>query len=167
MPNFATRADLLERSSARRLAQLAVPTDMRMPPDEALRLAIGGGVGVLDAFTADEVVSTNLAVAAIDKALTDASALMVSYGLPDAASNSLLARLCSTIALYYLQGAERMTEDVQRTYDASVATLKSHSKGELALIPVAPQVPPISEATVQFDAPVRRYGGAPATSNIW
>ena len=39
---FATRADLLARSNAMRLAQLAVPADMDMVPDDALRIAVAG-----------------------------------------------------------------------------------------------------------------------------
>ncbi|WP_407059072.1 hypothetical protein ACKZDW_13320 [Ralstonia syzygii subsp. celebesensis] len=39
---FASRSDLLARSNARRLAQLAVPADMDMVPEDALRTAIEG-----------------------------------------------------------------------------------------------------------------------------
>ena len=37
---FASRSDLLARSNARRLAQLAVPADMDMVPDDADRKSV-------------------------------------------------------------------------------------------------------------------------------
>src|SRR3989338_8958947 len=111
---FATRSDLLARSNARRLAQLAVPADVVMPPEDALRIAIDGGS--LDGYTQAEQSALTLALDAIDKALADANELIVGYGIPATAQSPLIARLCSTIALYYLQGAERMTDDVNKAY---------------------------------------------------
>lgn len=161
---FATRADLLARSNARRLAQLAVPADKAMPPEAALRVAIDGGD--LTGYTADEQASIALALDAIDKALADADALLLSYGIPDTVQTTLIARLASTVALYYLQGAERMTDDVEKAYKGVIDTLKGHANGTLNLIPPAPPLPTdpvISGDAVQFDAPVRRYG---PTSNV-
>lgn len=153
---FATRPDLLARSNARRLAQLAVPADVGMPPDDALRVAIGGGS--LANFTRAEQAALTLALDAIDKALADADALILSYGIPATVQTTLLARLASTVALYYLQGAERMTKDVLDAYDAAIKTLQSHARGNLNLIPVDPAAAPLPEDQVLFDAPVRRYG---------
>jgi phage gp36-like protein len=159
---FATRSDLLARSNARRLAQLAVPADVAMPPESALRIAIAGGD--LTALTPAEQTSLNLALAAIDQALADANELIVSHGIPSTAQSTLISRLCSTIALYYLQGAERMTDDVNKAYEGAVATLKSHARGDLSLLPAAPTTTPLLEDQVLFDIPPRRYGKAQTTA---
>lgn len=133
---FATRLDLLARSNARRLAQLAVPADMPMPPEDGLRAAIEGRE--LDDYTqADRDILTQ-ALATIDNALSDADALILSYGIPPATVTPLLARLASTVALYNLYGAERVTKDVQAAYDGAERTLKAHARGELNLVPAAP-----------------------------
>lgn len=155
---FATRADLLARSNARRLAQLAVPADMAMPPDEALRVAIAGGD--LAGFDAPDQVALAEALDAIDNALGDADALILSYGIPETLQTTLLARLASTIALYYLQGAERMTKEVQQAYDAAVAMLNKHSTGQLNLIPAAPTDPVPSADLVTIESSPSRYSTA-------
>lgn len=155
---FATRADLLARSNARRLAQLAVPADMAMPPDEALRVAIAGGD--LSGFDAPDQVALAEALDAIDKALGDADALILSYGIPESVQTTLLARLSSTVALYYLQGAERMTKEVQQAYDAAVAMLNKHASGQLNLIPAAPTDPVPSSDLVTIESSPSRYGTA-------
>ena len=143
-PCFASRADLLARSNANRLANLAVPADMGMVPNDALRTAIEGGD--LSGFDAADQAALALALDAIDKALADADALLLSYGIPRTAQSTLLARLASTIALYYLQGAERMSDDVQKAYEAAIKTLQSHSLGNLNLLP-APADEPAPAAT--------------------
>jgi len=163
---FATRADLLARSNAMRLAQLAVPADKAMPPDEAMRIAIEGGV--ITGYTSDEQVAIGLALDAIDKALADAEALLLSYGIPDTAATTLIARLASTVALYYLQGAERMTDDVNNAYKGVIDTLKSHAEGKINLIPPAPALPTdpvISEDLVLMSSSPRRYSSADIASD--
>ncbi len=162
---FATRADLLARSNARRLAQLAVPADVDMPPDDALRVAVAGGS--LAGYTQAQQESLTLALDAIDKALGDAEELVISYGIPVATQTPLLARLTSTIALYFLQGAERMTDDVSKAYDGAIATLKAHARGELNLVPVPPVVPPLSDNQVLMESAPRRYGGAQIAPGDW
>ena len=152
---FATRADLLARSNARRLAQLAVPADMAMPPDDALRLAVAGGD--LSGFTVAEQTALAAALVAIDNALADAEALILSYGIPATVQTTLLSRLASTVALYYLQGAERMTDDVRKAYEATLATLKAHARGELDLIPAAPADPVPSDDLVIIESAPGRY----------
>lgn len=156
---FAARTDLLARSNARRLAQLAVPSDVDMVPDDALRTAIAGGD--LTGYTPEEQTALTLALDAIDKALDDADALVLSYGIPATVQTSLLARIASTIALFYLQGAERMTDDVQKAYDAQIKLLEGHAKGTLSLLPVVPPVegepPPNTDAAV-IDSRRSRYG---------
>jgi phage gp36-like protein len=153
---FATRADLLARSNARRLLQLAVPTDAVVPPDEALRVAIDGDD--VTVYSNDEQTALTLALDAIDKALADANELIVSYGIPDAAQSTLIARLCSTIALYYLQGAERMTDDVSKAYEGAIGTLKAHARGDLNLLPLDPALPLLPEDQVLMTSNTRRYG---------
>ncbi len=152
---FASRSDLLARSNARRLAQLAVPADMDMVPDEALRAAIAGSD--LSAFSQAEQAALALALEAIDKALADADALILSYGIPDTVQTTLLARLASTVALYYLQGAERMTDDVRKAYDGVIDTLKAHSRGDLDLVPAAPTDPVLSDDLVIIASQPSRY----------
>lgn len=145
---FASRADLLARSNARRLAQLAVPADLAMVPDDALRAAIEGGD--LSRFSDADQAALALALDAIDKALGDADALLQSYGIPASVHSTLLARLASTVALYYLQGAERMTEDMQKAYDAVLKTLGDHSKGTTNLIPADATEPEAPQTDAAF-----------------
>lgn len=153
---FATRSDLLARSNARRLAQLAVPADREMPPDDALRVAVAGGdLGIYDPLHQQALAE---ALDAIDKALADADAAMLSYGIPAGVQTTLLSRLASTIALYYLQGAESMTKEVQSAYDAAVAMLKQHASGQLNLVPAAPGDPEPSADLVIIESKPSRYG---------
>lgn len=152
---FATRADLLARSNARRLAQLAVPADMEMVPDEALRVAIAGGV--LTGYTAAQQTALAAALDAIDKALNDADALILSYGIPATVQTTLLARLSSTIALYYLQGAERMTEDVRHAYEGVIDTLKAHARGDLSLVPDDGSTVPLTEDVAFIESSAARF----------
>lgn len=161
---FATRADLLARTNARLLAQLAVPADVEMPPDEALRVAINGGD--LSQFTTEERAALTLALEAIDKALADADALILTYGIPNTVQTSLLARLSSTVALYYLQGAARMTDEVRQGYEAVIAALKSHARGESNLIPPAPEAPVISGDVITITSNSQRYLSG-ATEQDW
>ena len=155
---FATRADLLARSNARRLAQLAVPADMDMVPDEALRAAVSGGN--LGAFSPAEQAALALALEAIDKALGDADALILSYGIPATVQTTLLARLASTIALYYLQGTERLDKNDAVAYDGAIATLKAHARGELNLVPAAPTDPLPSNDLAIIESAPQRYRAA-------
>lgn len=161
---FATRADLLARSNARRLAQLAVPADRDMVPHDALRAVIAGAS--LADYTAQDQASLTLALDAIDKALADADALILSYGIPATALTTLLARLSSTIALYYLQNAERLDKAETSAYDAAIATLKSHARGDLNLIPAAPALPgaPVpSGEEISIVSNRQRFSGAAAS----
>ena len=165
---FATRADLLARSNARRLFQLAVPADVAMPPDAALRIAIDGGS--LAGYSVAEQAAIALALDAIDKALADADQVLISAGIPDGTLTSLLARMASTIALFYLQGAERMTAEVQKAYDGVMDMIKMFKKGELDLVPAPPPGPldPIvSDDLVQFESASRRYGSTSGVIEDW
>lgn len=163
---FASRSDLLARSNARRLAQLAVPADVGMVPDDALRAAIAGGD--LSTFTPAEQAAIALALEAIDKALADADALLLSYGIPATVQTTLLARLAATVALYYLQGAERLTKDDMLAYEGSIATLKAHARGELNLIPAAPADPVPSDDAAIIESRPRRYGACgPVLGEDW
>lgn len=161
---FATRSDLLARSNARRLAQLAVPSDVEMVPDEALRVAVAGGD--LGVYTLAEQLILTMALEAIDQALSDADALILSYGIPETVQTTLLARLASTVALYYLQGAERMTDDVRRAYEGVVAMLKSHARGEMNLIPAAPTDPVLSDDLAIIESAPSRYTST-STDGDW
>jgi phage gp36-like protein len=160
--SFATRADLLARSNARRLAQLAVPADRDMVPHDALRAVIAGGD--LAAYSADDQASLTLALDAIDKALNDADALILSYGIPATVQTTLLARLASTIALYYLQNTEKLDKAEVSTYDAAIATLKSHARGDLNLIPASPTDPVIEGDVISISSNQQRYGANASVS---
>lgn len=163
--SFATRSDLLARCNARRLAQLAVPADLPMPPDDALRKAIA--TGDLSGYSVEDQATIALALDAIDKALADADALLLSYGIPDTVQTTLIARLSSTVAIYYLQGAERMNEDVSKAYEGAVDTLKAHSRGTLNLIPPQPTDPvPLDDAVLMSSSP-RRYGDSGGPTDNW
>lgn len=155
---FASRSDLLARCNARRLAQLAVPADMDMVPDEALRVAVAGGN--LSAFSLAEQTALALALEAIDKALGDADALILSYGIPATVQTTLLARLASTVALYYLQGAERLDKKDAVAYDGAIGTLKAHARGEINLVPAAPTDPVLSNDLAIIESAPRRYRAA-------
>lgn len=165
---FATRADLLARSNARRLFQLAVPADVAMPPEAILRIAIAGGD--LTGYSADEQGAIALALDAIDNALGDADQVLIGAGVPDGTQTSLLARMASTIALFYLQGAERMTAEVQKAYDGVMDMIKMFKRGELDLVPVPPPGPldpVVSEDLVQLESSSRRYGGSATVAEDW
>ncbi len=163
---FASRSDLLARCNARRLAQLAVPADVAMLPDHALRAAIEGGV--LTAYTADEQAVIAQALHAIDTALADADELVVSFGIPAAVRTPLLARLASTVALFYLQGGERMTEQVQKEYDAAVETFRQHSRGTLNLIPPLPTDPVLVDGGSEIlSSPARYVAPVGSMGNGW
>jgi phage gp36-like protein len=162
---FATRSDLLARSNARRLAQLAVPADVGMVPHDALRIAVTGGD--LSVLSAADQSAIALALDAIDRALADASELIGSYGIPSTAQSPLISRLCTTIALYYLQGAERMTDSEAKAYDGAVGTLKAHARGELNLLPPAVSATPLLEDQVLFASQPRRYGGTVGIGSDW
>lgn len=156
--SFATRVDLLARSNARRLSQLAVPADVAMPPDDALRAAISGSV--LTGYTAAEQSAIALALGAIDTALGDADQLILSYGIPATVQTTLLARMASVVALYYLQGAERMTDDVRKAFEGVEDTLKGHASGKLNLIPPEQRGGTPANDFVQFWSESRRYGAS-------
>jgi phage gp36-like protein len=154
---FATRLDLLARANAQRLAQLAVPADFDFPQsDRALRRAIEGED--LSNLSDDEQAAIALALDAIDKSLADADELLISYGVPPEVTSRLLARLSSTVALYYLQGTERMTETLEKAYAAVLSLLDKYRKGELpGLIPEDADAPPMPDGMAEITSAPRRY----------
>ena len=108
---FASRTDLVARANIRRIAQLAAPADMDMVPVDMLRIAIDGGD--LSGYPSEDQDAITIALDTIDKCLSDADALLMTYDIPETAQSTLLARLASTVALYYLQQGEQMTDAVQ------------------------------------------------------
>jgi phage gp36-like protein len=153
---FAARADLLARTNAMRLAQLAVPADHEFPRfEKALRDAIEGRE--MEGYSEEEQAALALALEAIDHALADADALLVSYGIPPDVQTTLLARLSSTVALYYLQGAERMTEDVLDAYEAVLKLLDKYQRGTLpGLVPEGAGAE-IAHGLAEIQSGARRY----------
>lgn len=157
---FASRQDLLDRTNAQRLVQLAVPADYELPPANSLRKVIEAPVlaDVLPKFNQADQAALTAALTVIDNALTDANALILSYGIPDGIQTTLLARLTSTIALYYLQGDERLTEEVTEAYKNALAILKRHQRGEIDLTPADPNgVIPDDSQTIEISASSSRY----------
>lgn len=153
---FASRADLVARANIRRIAQLAAPTDMEMVPDNMLRIAIEGGD--LSEYPEDEQVAITIALDTIDKCLSDADALLMTYDIPETAQSTLLARLASTVALYYLQQGEQMTEAVQTAYDGVIKLLDKHAKGQIDLTPTADDGTDDRSGLVVLDSRKPRYG---------
>lgn len=129
---FASRSDLLARSNAERIAQLAVPADKEMPAI-TLRAAINGED--LSGYPEVDQETITLALDTIDKCLSDADALLISYGIPADVQSSLLARLSSTVAVYYLYQGERVPDAVQQAYDDVIDQLTKFSKGLVDLLP--------------------------------
>lgn len=162
---FASRADLLARSNSRRLANLAVPADVGMIPDGVLRIAIEGGD--LTGYSAEVQQAAAMGLAAVDAALEDANSLIISYGIPATVSTPILIRMASTLALYFLQDAEKMTEEARRAYEAVVKSLDAHARGEINLIPLAPTDPVPTPDTPIIDAVVPRYRRSPAITGDW
>ena len=164
--SFATRTFMLNRVNAARLAQLACPADRDMVDDEAIRIAIAGGD--LSGYSEADQTTISLALDAIDAALADADALIMTYGIPETVQTTLLARIASTIALYYLQGVGRMTDDVQKAYEGVIDTLKSHSKGVLSLIPPDPALT-VSDALAgaEISSGSSRYSGWNEDDGDW
>lgn len=156
---YATRADLLARTNARRLAQLAVPADVAMVGLDVMRAAFGGGdLGVLDEATQKAV---DLALLAVDNALADADTLMQSYGVPATAANTMLTRMACTLAMYYLQNGEKLTKDDAMAYDGVLRLLGQYRRGEIDLTPGAPTDPAEPEGDlVSISSAPGRYGAA-------
>lgn len=163
--SFASRADLLARSNARRLAQLAVPADVAMPRDDALRAAINDED--LTAYTIAEQDALQLALDTMDKCLADADALILSYDIPATVQTSLLARIASTIALYYLQGVERMTDELNTAYKDCIGKLEAHKQGKQNLIPPAPDAPVIEGDVIVVESAGSRYGTSSTDIGDW
>lgn len=130
---FATRQDLLTRSNARRLAQLVVPTDLAMVQLDVMRTALTGGS--IASEPSDVKAAVAEALSAIDHALTDAHELIVGYGVPTTAISATLTRMCCTVALYYLQGAEGLDKTDGMAYDGVIKLLEQHKRGLIDLTP--------------------------------
>lgn len=163
---FATRQDLLTRCNARRLAQLAVPADMAMVPLEAVRTALTGGS--MDAEPADVQTAVAAALLTIDQALQDAHELIVSYGVPTDAVSTLLTRMCCTVALYYLQGIERLEKTDALAYDGVLKLLEQHKRGVVDLTPATgtPVDTDVADTVVMESAP-GRFGATVDTTTDW
>ncbi|MDR0997385.1 MAG: DUF1320 family protein [Zoogloeaceae bacterium] len=154
--SFATRADLLARANAQKLAQLAIPADFVFPDDaQALRQVIEDD-SVLDHLPDDEREALFLALDAIDKALADADALLMSYGIPADVQTSLLARLAATVAYYYLCNIDHLTDEIKDAYEAVLDILNKFAKGEIALVPETPPEGDTGDVALIDSAP-RRY----------
>lgn len=153
---FATRADLVARANIHKIAQLATPADREMVPVDMLRIAIDGGD--LSAWHQDDQDAIAIALDTLDKCLADADALLMSYGIPETVQSTLLARLASTVALYYLQQGEQMTDVVQAAYDGVIELLGKHAKGQIDLTPETEGETGNRERLVMIGSRPPRYG---------
>lgn len=136
-----------------------------MVAKDALREVIEGAD--LTDYGLEDQATLTLALDAIDNALADADALILSYGIPATVQTALLARLASTIALYFLQSAERLDKPEMGAYEAAIGTLKAHARGELNLIPPAPGTPEIEGDVITIASNSQRYGGSSAVDEDW
>ena len=105
---YATQQDLIDRFGSQ----------------EILELTDRGGFNVIDTTV-------------VSRALDDATAeingyLAAQYALPLVSIPTVLARLCSDIARYYLFD-DRVTEAVKMRYDSAIKFLKSVSMGQVSL----------------------------------
>lgn len=163
---FASRSDLLRNSNARRLMQLAVPTDRKMPVDDALlRIAIEGGD--LSTVSSEDQETLTLALEAIDAALVDASDLIVGYKIPEDAQATILTRLACNIALYFLQGSEREKDTVTKTYEGAIRLLELHAKGTMSLIPDATVLPEEIGLGAEISSNQPRFGSSAIDDDLW
>lgn len=152
---FATRADLLKLVNVHRLGQLAVPTDMSMPDDEILRVALDGGdLGEFTEFDQDLI---DLALANIDQALADASELIVSYGIPANGVSTLITRYAAQVAVYLLASSQdSVTEQLLAAYNNVIKQLQMHARGEINLLPDN-SAPPIADDVITITSAPNRY----------
>jgi phage gp36-like protein len=162
---FADAATLLQHTNATRLLQLAVPADRAMVDESALRAAIAGDD--LSGYSAADQATLVLVQGAIHEALADASGLIVNYGIPEDFSSGVVARLATTIALYYLQRLGGDSEAATRAYEGAIATLKSHSKGELNLVPVVADPPQVLTDGIEIVSGQSRYRDWPTEDDRW
>jgi phage gp36-like protein len=158
---FATRQDLLTRCNARRLAQLAIPADMAMVALDVVRTALTGGSITSEPIEVQTAVAA--ALTTIDQALADAHELIVSYGVPTSAASTLLTRMCCTVALYYLQGIERLEKTDALAYDGVLKLLEQHKRGLVDLTPAADAIPPTAGEVadmVEMSSSPGRFGSS-------
>lgn len=153
---FATRADLLKLINVQKLAQLAVPTDQAMPDEDVLRVAISEGD--LTQFTEHDNHLVELALANIDQALIDATALIVAHGIAETVQSTLITRMCAQIAYYLLAaGSESITDQRQEVYNGIITQLKQHARGEISLVPAEPSAEPIVGDVIEITSNQQRY----------
>jgi phage gp36-like protein len=157
---FATRQDLLARSNARRLAQLAVPTDVAMVPLETMRLALDGGD--LAGLDTEVRASVDLGLAAIDAALLDAQTLIEGYGVPSTATSSMLTRIACTLALYNLRPSDEVGKDDVTAYNAVMRLLDQSAAGRLQLYTPADTTQTTSSDVPIIESAPARFGGTSA-----
>lgn len=88
----------LPEATQNALHSLLYPADKEMPAI-TLRAATTAKICRVPEVDQKTII---LALDTIDKCLSDADALLISYGIPADVQSSLLARLSSTVAVYYL-----------------------------------------------------------------
>lgn len=139
---YLTPSGLMDRFGPRELAELSTADDLHIVDSELLRLTITGGDR--SAFSAAEIATADEALARIQMALTEASAIIDSflrprYALPLVPVPPPLPRLAGDIARFLLMD-DRATEEARSRYEAALKMLAEMRDGRLTLGPSEPAV---------------------------
>ena len=166
---YATITQLLQRTNARRIAQLAIATSDDMQPVDLVVAALHDQLDPQQ-HTADTLASLQAAVGRVQGALEDAAAYISAYNIPapgdlGAEVPEHIARINCMLAYIYLRQyageivEESETETLQRP-------LIQHAKGLISLLPEdhAAGADLGGSITIQ-SAPARYAAAATATIN--
>ncbi|MBF0189785.1 MAG: DUF1320 family protein [Magnetococcales bacterium] len=156
--NHATAAELLLWFGARELAQVAVPEDHPPVTPELMRQTIAQDDR--DDHTPEAIAAAEAGLAAIERALSDATRLVESHlalrhGLPLSAAQvaqSPLPRLCGAIARRLLH-RDRVPEEVNAGYTLAMAWLQDLAQGRTVIVGGAV----VGAGAPAFDAALRVF----------
>lgn len=153
MTYYATPSDLLERFDAAEIAQRCDRGIPRLVNGDLL-MAVAKSAD-LSAYTDDESARAHEALALVQRALQDASDtintyLSGRYSMPLATVPSVLSRVASELARYYLYD-DQVTDAIKTRYDANIKWLEGVSKGTVALgVESASGAQPVSNAGAEL-----------------
>ena len=136
---YISYAQLAERPGARELAEVASPAHEPMVPYELMELALQGED--MSSYTAEEISRATAALARIDDAVTDATALIDGYlatkgYLPLDPVPTIVTAWCRAIARYLLHQdlqASDSTNPIIRDYQDALSQLKQTANGTFSL----------------------------------
>lgn len=132
---YITASDLLTRSSAEELAQLADRSVPRIVTADLLSAAVAGAD--LSGWSEDEQSAAADALAVVAQAIDDAQSMIDGYLAsryitPLPTPPAAVQRLACDMARYYLY-ADNATEAIQKRYDAAIAFFRDVSAGKVTL----------------------------------